>query len=226
MEINSEAMPQAKQQPETATKILVPLDENGIPKFENHLELSNAAAWAMQKTNVVPEHLKKHGASAVMAALMVLKQRKWPITAMNEMGWINDKITIYGSLYTATAEMHPEYGKKREFFLDEKQTVISAENKNLNAEAWAAVVQIKRKNSDDWVEYFFTMDDAKKAGIIRNVWKTYPRDMMMHKARARAMRAEYASALHGLEYHEDLIELDEPTRDVTSTADLNQELSQ
>jgi hypothetical protein len=204
---------------------IVPFDETGFVTFRDQNELRNAAAFLMQVTNVVPKHLTKYGSSAVMAALMTLKQRKWPVSAMNQMGWINDKITIYGSLYSATAETHPEFGEKREFFIDKEHNKICSENKNLNAEAWAAVVQIKKKGSKEWVEYYFTMDDAKKAGIVRNVWITYPRDMMMHKARKRAYDAEFASAVNGLLYHEDLVELEpETTRDVTATDDLNAEL--
>ena len=36
----------------------------------------------------------------------------------------------------------------------------------------------------------------------------------MHKARKRALNAEYASALEGIEYHEDIVET---VRDVTPT---------
>ncbi len=189
---------------------IIPIGDDGHLTFSNAVELRNAASIALQ-TRLVPDNLKKEGIEAIAAAMMVCKQYNLPQKAMNQMAFIKGRITCYGSLVTALAERHPAYGEKREFFLDKEQNRICSENKNLNAEMWAAVVQIKKKGADDWNEYFFTMEDAKKAGIIENVWKTYPKDMAMHKARKRALNAEYASSIEGIEYHEDLREVYETT---------------
>lgn len=212
-------------------QVLVPISNEGKFLFSNQQELGKAAALAIQMRNV-PEHLIKEGREAVMSAMIMCKQFGLPDKAMNEMAFVKGKLTCYGSLVTALAERHEEYGEKQEFFVDEKQNVICSENKNLNAPVYAAVVKVKKKNSNVWSEYYFTIDEAKQAGLLtektfaESPWRKYTKEMLSHKARARALRAEYASALNGIEYHEDVQEIYDVTpREIGTANDLNNEFN-
>ena len=96
-------------------------------------------------------------------------------------------------------------------------------NLNLNAKAHYALCRVKPKNSDTWSEYTFSLEEAKKAGLYPAMkwdkdarqkveapdspWNKYTKDMLMHKARKRAIDAHYASAVHGAVYHEDMAEV-------------------
>lgn len=198
--------------------------ENGLVQFSNHLELEMAVAYMMGRmVGAVPKHLVKEGAAAVRAALVMCHQYRLPQTAMNEMGYIEGKITCFGSLVTALAERHPEYGEKREFFIDEDGEEICSANKNLKKEVWGAVVQIKKKGHTFVNEYTFTTKDAESAGLMKkaenatSTWYKYFRDMIMHKARKRGLYSNYSSALNGVLYHEDVVEAMSGYRDVTRT---------
>jgi len=204
---------EAKEEVKTVTVKPIGIGSHGDLMFSDHTELSRAANL-MMKLKMAPEHLRKEGVEAVAAAMLFCRQFGLPDKAMGEMAWVKGKLTQFGSLVTALAERHPQYGDKREFFLDEEQEVICSTNKNLHKAAWAAVCIVNKKGSQISNEYVFTIDDARKAGLLSNpTWEKYTKDMLMHKARARALRSNYASALNGVAYHEDVMEAFE--KDVT-----------
>jgi hypothetical protein len=211
-----------REKPEKTDAVnIVPIDEKGLLTFSSQIELGRAASIAIQ-LELAPDHLRKEGRAAVGAAMILCKQYNLPQKAMNQMAWIKGKLTCFGSLVTALAERHPMYGEKQEFFVDEVGEKICSANKNLKAKPWAAVVQIKKRESDVWTEYYFTYDDVEVAGLAKNAkpesaWSRYFRDMMMHKARSRALRSEYASALEGIDYHEDQMDSWSSLKDVTHT---------
>lgn len=225
---------------EAPKPIVVGIDSKGLFSFNNHNELMHAATMALQ-LEIVPKKLKESGGKiAAAAALMFCKQFNLPLKAMNEMGWIEGCLTVYGSLYWALAERHPEFGEYDMYWIDKEYNKLSADNKNLHNKVWAAVLKIKKKNSDVWNEYFFTMDEAEKAELYppmknewvnnqktgkkipntQSPWYKYEKDMLMHKVKKRGLDANYASALNGCVYHEDAKEFLEKEKDVTPL-DLN-----
>lgn len=190
---------------ETKEIVVVPVVEGQL-MFDSHLALANAAAIAIQ-TKLAPPGLIKEGKAAVMAALLACKQFNLPQKSMNQMAYVKDRLTFYGYLVQGIAEKHPNYGEKREYLLDGDQEMICVQNKNLDKPVWAAVVEIRHKDSQIWNQYFFTKDEAEKANLFKNsVWTSYTKDMLLHKVRKRALSAEYASALEGIDYHEDVVE--------------------
>jgi len=126
--------------------VLARISEKGLFEFTNQEELGVAARMMIQ-IKQAPDHLSKEGAKAVAAAMLLCKQYSLPQKAMNQMAFIKGKLTCYGSLVTALAERHPNYGEKREFFVDENIEEISVKNKNLKNEVYAAVVQIRKKTT-------------------------------------------------------------------------------
>lgn len=203
-EVNEKTNPAPKPAKEVKAEVLVKIDKSGVFNFNNQIELSTAAKFAIQ-VKLAPEHLRKEGVEAVAAALTLCRQFKLPMSAMNEMAYVKGKIVCYGSLITALAERHPEYGEIKVQYVDEKQDIICLANKNLNAQVWACVVSIKKKNSSEWVEFYFTYDEAKQAGLTsNNTYQKYLKDMLWHKCKMRAFRTCYSSALNGIEDYESL----------------------
>lgn len=218
---------QQENKPDQESKpqqVLIKIDQNGLFAFENQMELASAARLAIQM-NIVPAHLKKEGLEAVMSALTLCRQYKLPNHAMNEMAFIKGKLSCFGSLVTALAERHPEYGEQECFFVDKDSNKICSDNKNLKEIPWAHVRKIKKKNSTVWNEYVFSVDDAFQAGLLTEKtssdsgWVKYTKDLLSHKTKARGFKDNYASALHGIEYYEDIKEVNQP-RDVTNTAEV------
>lgn len=189
-------------------EVVVRVDQKGLFEFSNHRELFGAASMAVQ-ISLAPKHLASN-INAVMRALTLCRQYRLPMQAMNQMSYIEGRLTCFGSLVTALAERHPDYGEHEMFFIDEESNQICVANKNLKAIPWAHVMRVKKKGSTVWNEYFFSVDDAEQAGLLTKQtkpgsgWIKYTKDLLYHKTKARALKANYASALEGIEYHEDL----------------------
>lgn len=233
-EIKNESTETKTENKPQATQPLVKINETGAFEFNNHLELATSAKLNMQ-LKLIPTHLIDAGIEACMAAMMFCKQNNLPTTAMNELGWIEGRLTCYGSLYWTMISRHEDFGDHEMFWLDESQEKICVEKKNLNAKVWAAVIRCKKKGSAIWNEYYFTIDEAKLAGLYppqkneyknnqktgnkitneHSPWWKYTKDMLMHKVKKRMGDANYASAINGVIYHEDAYEALSDGRDVT-----------
>lgn len=200
--------------------VVVSIGKQGALDFQNQTELASAARLLI-KMNMAPKTLIEQGLEAVMSALLFIKQFNLPISAMNELGYVKGKLTVFGSLFTALAERHELYGEKEEFFITKEGDRISVENKNLTTGVpWAHVMRIRRKDATVWNEYYFSIDDAEKAGLLtKNTkldsgWVKYTKDLLYHKNKNRALKSNYASALNGILYHEDI------AADLTSEKDV------
>ena len=194
------------------------VSETGEISASTLTELASSVA-AYRRAGLVPKHLETN-AQAVGAILFCKQIGVPPLIGIGQVACIHGKFTAYGSLFTALAQRDPDFGSDEIFYLDEEQNKICSENKNLTAPAWACVVRTQKKNSPFINEFVFTMDEAQQAGIVRNVWKTYPKDMLRWKALARAYRTTYPAALNGILMYEDLKNDWEP-KEVGPKTDLN-----
>lgn len=194
------------------------VSESGEISASTLTELASSVS-AYRRAGLIPKHLETN-AQAVGAILFCKQIGVPPLIGIGQVACIHGKFTAYGSLFTALAQRDPDFGSDEIFYLDEEQNKICSENKNLNAPAWACVVRTKKKNSPFINEFVFTMDEAQQAGIVRNVWKTYPKDMLRWKALARAYRTTYPAALNGILMYED-IKSDWEPKEVGPKVDLN-----
>lgn len=197
------------------------LNESGELQAENISQLASAVR-NYRRAGLIPKHLETD--AMAVGAIMFCKQIGVPpLQGMGQVACIHGKFSAFGSLFTALAQKDPDFGFDEVFYLNEKMEKICAENKNLKDPSWACVVRTQKKGSPFINEFSFTMDEAKEAGIIRNVWKTYPRSMLFFKAIARAYRATYPAALNGLMMVEDLqTDWEDKRIIVTPKKDLNE----
>jgi hypothetical protein len=206
---------------ELSKKLPVPMEitESGEFKSDNDIDLGRAIQ-RYRVAGLVPAQFTTNERAA--GAILYARQLGLnPLAAWGQIALINGKYTCYGSLFTSLAQRDPNFGYDEVIFFTDKQEKICLDNKNLNEPAWGCLVRTKRKDSPFISEFYFTMEDAKKAGIIRNVWNTYPRDMLFWKAMARSYKANYPAALNGVHMFEDL-KTEWEEKDVSNKADLNE----
>lgn len=219
----------------TTKPVEVLFDDDGHFVWHNHKDLRNAAVLATtQHKGTIPQVFIDAGQEAVQAALIFLKQHHMPYSFLNKCAWFKGRLTVYSYGVNALAEKSHRWNGYKVFYLDAKQENICMANKNLHEPVWAVVVQIKPKGQEYWNEYFFTIEDAKRAGIYAGNWLKYPRDMLFHKANSRGLNTEFSAALQGVIYHEDMVEALEESSprvvnsgaysDMASAKDLNKEL--
>lgn len=210
--------------------MMVAFNPEGLVEFTNHGELAAAAKLLLQM-KLVPKHLKEEGVEAIMTAITTCKQYNLPYSAMNEMGYVEGKLGFFGSLVTAIAQRDPKYGEVVTLFVDREYNEISLKNKNLHTDVYAAVMRLKNKDSEIWKEFYFTMDEAEKSGLIikksgksTNYVNGYRKDMLYHKVKNRAYNTEFAGVLKGINSFEMMV-LDYQHREDSNPArDLNKKL--
>lgn len=148
-----------------------------------------------------------------------------PLTALRQIAVVQGTPCTFGDLPLALVQRSGKLESIREYLLDKEQEEICAKNKNLHAEAVAAVCVVKRKGDPEVLERFFSLTDAKTAGLGGSpTWKSYPKLMMKYRARSQALKDKFPDCLNGIaiaEYDYHVIPSDESPRLLNAADDLN-----
>lgn len=150
-----------------------------------------------------------------------------PFQGLRNIAIINGNPCIWGELPLALARRTGELESIEEFLIDKDYNRISFANKNLHAQHWGAVCQIKRKGQP-MVEAFFTIEDADRAKLTKRSretpWDTYPKVMLVRRARSQALKTSFADALAGIaiaEYDHNYLPDGPESRDVSNYGEGN-----
>jgi hypothetical protein len=123
-----------------------------------------------------------------------------PLTGLRSIAVINGTPSIFGDLPLALVRRAGLIVSITEYCFDKDYNKISFDNKNLNAPAYGAVCVTKRINNEYTHETTFTLDDAKKAGLLdkSGPWKTYPKRMLQMRARSQNLKDQFSDALFNI----------------------------
>lgn len=122
-----------------------------------------------------------------------------PMVAIQNLAVIHGSVSMWGQLPKALAERTGQLEDYKLILFDKEQKQICLGEKNLGADVWGAVVQIRRsKRSVN--EYSFTEPEAKKAGLLNKAgpWTDYRKIMYARRASGHAMKFEFPDALMGV----------------------------
>lgn len=128
------------------------------------------------------------------------------LQSLNAIAVVNSRPCIYGDAGTALVMEKGLVDAYSEGFSGEEMS-----------DEWTATVTMGRKGVKGEFVGVFSVADAKRAGLWgRATWKTYPRDMLLWRARWRAYKGGFADALRGLIFREVVEDYGDP-RDVSDT---------
>jgi hypothetical protein len=150
-----------------------------------------------------------------------------PLTALRQMAVIKGTPCFYGDLPLSLCMASGKVEWINEYYFDKDSVEICMMNKNTNAEVYGSVTIVKRRGDEQITESFFTLDDAKRAGLNSPVWKAYPKRMLRYRARSQALKDKFPDALNGIsiaEYdHNELPDVKEtkiPNKEIKTNLDL------
>ena len=123
-----------------------------------------------------------------------------PRESLTNIAFIRGKLALWGDLTVALCQRHPAWRG------------ISCEW-NGDGDKRKCVCTVKRDGCPDVVQSF-SVADAKKAGLTGDVWNKYTDRMLQQRARAFALRDQFADALLGMSMAEELD--DSPNVDSTA----------
>jgi len=224
----------SEEQIETKTKAMVEVSEEGFLRAKD-IDGQMRICSAMISSKMVPRSYET--ASQVLIGMQyALEMGLKPLQGLRNIAVINGNPSIWGELPLALARRTGELEYVNEFLIDAEYNKICLENKNLGVKAWAGVCKLKRKNEPE-VEAFFSMDDAKTAGLLSRQkttpWDTYPKIMLIRRARSQALKTAFPDSLSAIsiaEYDVNYIPDGAEIKDVTfkgeTKADTAKELNQ
>lgn len=186
--MNEEKTETSEQEAKPAQKAIAPIDfDNGVMRAQT-LEAEYRIAQVMVQSGMVPKGYD-NPAKVIAGRQFAAELGLPPMTALRQIAVVNGTPTIFGDLPLALCLRSGELQWIDEKLFDQEYREISVANKNLAAVPYAAVCKIKRRNGTV-IERFFTIDDAKAAGLLSKSgpWTQYRRRMLQLRARSMALK--------------------------------------
>ena len=154
-------------------------------------------AGLLAKSDIVPKDYQGKPGNVLVAIQWGMEIGLQPMQAMQNIAVINGRPSIWGDAMIALVRASPSFEYITETQDDKQATCV-----------------IKRKNEPEAVRVF-TMDDAKRAGLLgkSGPWTQYPKRMMQMRARSWALRDVFPDVLKGMICAEEA--MDTAPRDVT-----------
>lgn len=160
-------------------------------------EQAIAFSQYLADSELVPKDYRNKPANCLIAVQWGAEIGLKPLQAIQNIAVINGRPAIWGDAVIAVVR-----GSSACEYVIETQT------------ATEATCRVKRRGEPEQVRTF-SMDDAKRAGLIgkQGPWSQYPRRMMQMRARAFALRDVFPDVLRGLPVAEEAMDIpaDAPT---------------
>ena len=161
-------------------------DKQPLPAFTmTPRTLDEALKYAemMSNSDLVPSGYKGKPGNILVAIQKGLEVGLSPMAALETIAVINGRASLWGDGMLALVQAHPAYEA-----IDEGQSSDKE-----------GVCRVKRKG-EAWYEQRFTLEDAKRAGLLGKPgpWTAYTKRMLQLRARGFALRDKFADALKGM----------------------------
>lgn len=180
-----------------APKPELKFNQSGLIRPES---LSEAVRYSdmLIASKLLPERFNT-AASVLVGMQYALELNLKPLTALKNIAVVKGTPCLFGDLPLALCQGSGLLESIREYYLDKDGKEISVSNRNVTAEAFASVCLVKRRGDANVHETFFTLDDAKQAGLLNSpTWKSYPKRMLRYRARSQALKDKFADCLNGI----------------------------
>lgn len=178
---------------------------NGILNPAN-LQEALEMAGVLCKSSLIPKDFQGNAGNVLVAIQWGMELGLAPMQALQSIAVINGRPSLWGDAVIALCKAHPVCEWVREY-----------------EEEGVAVCVTQRRGDPEPVERRFSLDDAKRAGLLGKPgpWTQYPRRMMQMRARSWCLRDAYPDLLRGMavaEEQQDRVIVNEVPAPAPSTA--------
>lgn len=163
------------------------LEHHGLPTISSPNKREWDTLWtqaeALARSGVVPAAVRGKPADLMVIFLTGRELQVPPMMALGKIHVIEGKASMSSELMVALVL---RAGHAFEY---------------LEQSAQRAAVRVRRRGSDRWSEFEFTMEDAARAGLDKKgTWKSYPRAMLAARVASMACRAMFPDVMMGVSY--------------------------
>lgn len=165
------------------------------------ISLQKRQLAALIEGGFIPKGCSKEEAFArvVAGASMGMK----PIQAINGIAMINGKPTLHSDSIPCTVMASGLVNGMKYKFTGEGETL-------------ACTFYVRRKGIEEYQEWTYSMEDAKKAGLLSNpVWQKHPKKMLFNRARTWCFRNTFPDVIGNVYTQEEIedVEYEEVKKD-------------
>jgi hypothetical protein len=154
----------------------------------NFEQLTTFAEMVANSTLVPKDYIGKPG-NIIVAVQMGVEIGLKPMQALQNISVINGRPSLWGDSLLA---------------LVKASGVCEYIHEEISKDGQTAICETKRKGEPKSVVRKFSMDDARRAGLMgKDNWQKYPQRMVQHRARAWCLRDTYPDVLGGLQVAEE-----------------------
>ena len=173
----------------------LPLDDKGeiVARTTGELVMK---CDSLIKSGFLPERYETAG-QVIVAQSYARELGLQSMTALRQIAVINGTPSIFGDLPLAIVRQSGKLKNIKEFLFDVDGKKICWENQNLSADVEGAVCITEREDGSIR-ETFFTIKEARAAGIFKRVWLTYPKVMLKSRARGENLKDGFSDVLNGI----------------------------
>ncbi len=142
-------------------------------------------AEMLANSGMVPKQYISNPQGTLVAMMMGSEIGLNPLQSLQNIAVINGKPSIYADALLALVQNHPKFGGHEE---------------DIDEDAMTAYCTVWRKGDEKKHTVSFSKADAQQAGLWgkSGPWQSYPKRMLMWRARGYALRDKFADALGGL----------------------------
>ena len=162
-------------------------------------------AELMSKSNIVPKDYQGNPGNVLVAVQWGMEVGLQPLQAMQNIAVINGRPSLWGDAVIALV-----------------RSSSLCEYINETATDTTATCTVKRRGEDETYRTF-TLDHAKKAGLLGKAgpWSQYPQRMMQMRARSWALRDVFPDVLKGMIVAEEAMDMTPLEKEVNPNAPAN-----
>lgn len=195
-----------KTEIERPIKKEIMISENGEIETKTFEDLYRVSTQLL-KSGMLPKAYDT--VEKVMTGITMVRELKLaPLNGLKQLAIINGSPSLWGELPLALVRNSGLLESIDEFLIDKDYKKICFENRNLDAEIYAAVCVIKRKGCEQKSFAYTKMDADLNPNSRGMVWKNYRSIMMKRRARSIAIKDEFGDVIGGItiaEYDYDVI---------------------
>lgn len=165
-------------------------------------------AQAIAQSDLVPKQYHGKPGDVLIAMQYGIELGFPPMQALQSIAVINGRPSVWGDGFLALIIGSDVYREHDEYYLvnGERRDILTA--KDLERDDTMAVSSFWRRDRQNPIVGFFSVGQAKKAGLLgkEGPWKNYPDRMLKMRARGFAGRDGFADVLRGVKSTEELLD--------------------
>lgn len=196
-EVEAKLVEVKKQEADVAVIPEIDLSDDGSLKPKNMMQLKSMCNLYKQSTALNPD--LKNATTLLMALQLAVSMKVNPVIILNGLYVIKNRFRFHSALPSNIVMKSGKLQSIRTFCIDEEYKEICLKEKNLLKTPIAGVCITVRNDNKFENETFFTIDDAKAAGLLsKDNYKNYLKQMLMARARSANLEYYFADVLGGL----------------------------